>query len=693
MMLNYPTMQQYARVPTKENPIIPPPHPDDDDDGTSVYNNAEDFVEATIRRGRVKTDTRMSIMFTCCLMLFISMLAKQAVNHSTTVGSLGRAKNFSGLSCGFDEPVASLPFLYVPIDPADGKALKLMKHRSLCVARCPDETDVGAKAYLDVPDAAFVQDKSKSTILSLVHSVKSPVYVTKPFAGTLCYPDHPALLAQAEEVFEAQLALSGLRLVAGGLWMAAPLAVGAVLLATGVTWLTSLMLKGSGNVLVACWLALGALAAGLHGVKLLLAAASGFDHTAPWSYLLMGQQRNLVLVGCIMIIVSFTLVGWMLSNWRLLGQSLQLAEAVRQIMPAIPTASGLYLFLQLTASFTAFLSVFGFLMIQSTLNPTQLPTQLSLNPNGGVEVLPIEKDMTASWSSVGSTMMVWGTSVWMLEVLLTLCKYAVVFTGGVWYFSPIDSHNHRHSSANLPLFGLVLGLNQHLGSVALYSGFRWLSRPFRVLFLGQSLDKKEEDLRLPEEEREPSVKGEGLAQRFCEIIHSGVIYETVSSSRDVWAAFRVSQRRMTRALRMTNSMQHMAAATIGLPSLITWSVAGGVMIVTFTISNSILMELTSPSHPLPSALFFSTPIFSSLLIALIAGYVSSIPLVGYSALMDSLLYCVVEERCPHEQGDMSLLVTGPSNGKTQCPESLVDFFDALIANRENSRMSTTVSEE
>eukprot|EP01054_Gregarina_sp_Poly1_P010078 Gregarina_sp_Poly_1__10077@NODE_680_length_6809_cov_177_847375_g513_i0_p1_GENE_NODE_680_length_6809_cov_177_847375_g513_i0NODE_680_length_6809_cov_177_847375_g513_i0_p1_ORF_typecomplete_len556_score72_78Choline_transpo/PF04515_12/2_5e03Choline_transpo/PF04515_12/1_5e03Choline_transpo/PF04515_12/7_4e09_NODE_680_length_6809_cov_177_847375_g513_i036695336 len=541
-------MQQvpsYGAIPTTATDMsgfyAPPPEMVKETTSEEPGYDPDDYVEDSLYRGRRKTDTRVSLLFTSCLTLFIALMAKLLWTHASDVGSLGHARNYQGLACGYDAPVAALPLLFVPIDPADGKALRLLANRAMCVSRCPDQTDVGAKAYLDVPEVALMQDKSKSTMMSLLHSVRSPVYASRPFAGAICFPEHKGLAEQVQEVFESHLYLSGLRLVAGGLWMAAPLLVGSLLLCIGVTWLTLLLMKGNGNILLVFWLAAAALASFLHGSHLLVTATAGFsqlENQIPWLYLVAPQQRNCILVGIGLVLISLTIVGWTLSNWRLLSESLKLLETVRLLIPAIPAATGLNLLFQLTAAFTAFLGLFGFLMIQSKLDLADTPAAMSLNPNGGLRISPLERPSHSTWNTLWSTLVLLVACVWILEALSTLTKYAALYTGVVWYFSPIDHLGQRRTSANLPLFGLMLGLDSHLGSVALFSWFAWLSRPLRVLFLSSAPRISEtENPHLAEEEREPAVRGEGLAQRFSDIVHNGVICETVSSSRGIWPSF------------------------------------------------------------------------------------------------------------------------------------------------------------
>eukprot|EP01055_Gregarina_sp_Pseudo9_P000799 Gregarina_sp_Pseudo_9__798@NODE_150_length_3952_cov_42_171224_g137_i0_p1_GENE_NODE_150_length_3952_cov_42_171224_g137_i0NODE_150_length_3952_cov_42_171224_g137_i0_p1_ORF_typecomplete_len716_score173_58_NODE_150_length_3952_cov_42_171224_g137_i016183765 len=689
--------QQYMPLSTKDDLLTT--------EGGEVDYDPDDFVENTLYRGRKRTDRRISLLFTSCLTLFIAIIAKLLVTNASYIGSLGRPRNYQGLACGYDSSVASLPFLFVPLDPADGKALRLLPSRALCVSRCPDQTDVGAKAFLDIPEVSLMQDKGKAAMMSLLHSVRSPVYASKPFAGVFCLPEHKVLMTQVHDVFDSHLALFGTRLLAGGLWISAPLAVGALLLSVGVVWLTTLMLKGSGNVLMVFWLVAGALSSFIYGVQLLVMAITGFsqyDADAPWTYLVMPQQRNCVLVGFTLILASFLIVGWTLSNWKLLGQSLQLLETARSLMKTMPAATGLNLLLQIIAAFTAFLTVFGFLMIQGKLTYNDAPTTMSLNPNGGLALMPLERKSISGWSGLWSSTLLVVACVWVLESLFTLTKYATLYTGIVWYFSPIDHLGHRRTSANLPLFGMMLGLHSHLGSVALFSWFAWVSRPMRVLFLSSAprMQNNSLDSQLTEEERDPAVRGETLAHRFSDIIHNGVICETVANSRGIWPAFRTTRRRVNRSLAAQGSLQHLAASALSLPSLILWSIMSGVMMTTFAIASSVLVDLTSASHQAPSALFFSTPFISAAIISLIVGYVASIPLTSMTALMDSLLYCVVLEKGKAEPGDsLSLRPTNNINpysdgaelGKQQCPDILQDRLESM-AQQDNLRL-TTASDE
>eukprot|EP01056_Protomagalhaensia_sp_Gyna25_P000315 Protomagalhaensia_sp_Gyna_25__314@NODE_1148_length_2135_cov_35_900763_g912_i0_p1_GENE_NODE_1148_length_2135_cov_35_900763_g912_i0NODE_1148_length_2135_cov_35_900763_g912_i0_p1_ORF_typecomplete_len662_score90_56DAD/PF02109_16/1_6e03DAD/PF02109_16/0_09_NODE_1148_length_2135_cov_35_900763_g912_i0301988 len=643
----------YLPIPTNEPPL----------------EDVEDFVEASLYRHRFKTDRRLTLLFVAALVAFLWLVGGQILTRSARLGSLGHARNFKGLACGFDDPVSNLPSLYLPLDPSDGQALRLMDRRGLCVARCPDEKDVAAHAFLEVPEASLIQ--SKGSFLWVLHATRSPVYATLPSGGPLCQPLHPTLAPQANVAFATQVAR--LQVLAGGLWQALPLAAAALTLAVAAGWLTALLRREKGNVLVAVWLLVSTVTAGTHGCRLLLVATE----SSQW------------LVGFSLIVVSLIAAGWTVANWPSLSQAVRLAESVRPVLPLIPAASGLYLFLQVAAVLISALGLFGFLLLQAAppIQPTS--AHINLNPNGGAEILPLERAYTTSLTSTIASLYLLVTTIWLLESIITLTKYAAVYTGAMWYFTPLDGLGQRHTSVNLPLFGFLLGLDSHLGSVSGFSVWAWISRPLRFLFLTSAPRMQEEDPRLPDEEREPAVRGEGITQRFCDLIHNGVVQETVASSRSVWESFRVSRRRVTRSIRSPGSLHAAAASTLGLPSLITWSIVGGIIVVTFVVCHSVLIELTRATQQ-PFTALTGAPVFTAFVIAALVGYVVCVPFVGAGALLDSLLYCVIQSQGPKEDDDLEFM---DSVLKAECPKPLEDFLDLIIGERENAHTSTTASED
>lgn len=337
----------------------------------------------------VARDRWWALLFGVCI--FLSGLMTLRCVASGEVGSLSHPMNYQGLACGRDRAVAHLPNVYYPLSPRDGRQLKIWAERATCVARCPTETDVASKGYLAVSDSSVVQDKNKNAFMSVLHTVRTPLYATHPpNKDHLCLPQHPKLANQVHALYHRDNR-SGLRSLAADVLSQMPLAIGLSLLAILASQVLSYCVYGlplltsniaiCGSILQLACLSLYLLASPSPSPSppsQLSPAPNPFASTSPLASLLIGAA-------------SLALCAWFYTNRNFFSASTNdLLVRTSVLSSQAPSTKGTIAILQMCALIVGLGYMLATLILQSKTNRKAVPFQAKLDPNGGLQVMSLD---------------------------------------------------------------------------------------------------------------------------------------------------------------------------------------------------------------------------------------------------------------------------------------------------------------
>ncbi|EZG78263.1 putative transmembrane protein [Gregarina niphandrodes] len=340
--------------------------------GPAVYEKYSSGTESVDMSERVKSrcdQLSVILMIGCVVGLFYMLVSS---SFEGRIAALSHPLNYHGYACGWDGPVSHLPYVYYPLDPKDGSRLQLLTERPMCVERCPGEEDVAKKAYISISDARAVNVGKSLALVSLLHSVRSPLYATEANSGGYCVPKAGVLRSQLQaRVTRA----TWLRSVASTIVHTAPVCAAAAVVGCvlsyilGVGLVSNPRLFGSNSYLLAAGLL------GTHGLRVLL--------TYPRTQMLPA----LLCLGATAGLLSTHQVA------RLrIGRAERLLEGLADMLETRRKEAEMYVTAaQLLLLGVAYSVITAFCFSQTALDTSQAPMiDFTLDPNGGLRIQPLE---------------------------------------------------------------------------------------------------------------------------------------------------------------------------------------------------------------------------------------------------------------------------------------------------------------
>lgn len=664
-------VQQFQR--DEVFPSYDSPHPlTDNQEDYDDFNTDEIDVGLVQNMGRAEFSERKpfdkawTLFFGAAMLILGSILIKSTANGSSAY--LSHPINYQGLACGYSKPVKHLPVLYYPINPkgATSKQVNIMENRAVCLRRCPTQTDVDQKGFIPVSDNSVVQDKSKAVFISVLHTVRSPVYAAITQASHYCVPVNPELKTTVLNAISKRLTSNQLRQVATGLLNILPTAMGLTFMSIIASHILSSSLAKAQGVSAIC-LSIAIVCNLGYGVKLL------FTRSNP-------TGESIFVPGMTSIAVGIALIMWVAVNFDPFASACKVAQATYKCLDEMPKMQGLVLVLQLSAAVVGFISMIAFILLQSCLELDFTPLTTSLDPNGGVQFLPLERTLSNSYTLGIQSILIFLAVLWFFECLICLMKYMVAYTGILYYFTPEGEFQIRHLSSTIPMMAMKQALLYTSGSLAYLACIRWISRGVRLIFMTSAATRFDDSLTsddLSPAERHSKVRGKSTAHDVCDRVHNGIFTELAIASRSGVIAAKISESRLKK------NGNGSIAGLVGLTSLITWSTVICIGTVVYVSSSLIILAQNASESQFVTN---QSPFLTAAIITMLSCYVASINLIGLDIMADSLLYCTMVE------GDVWRLTSGTLLGHDggeiprSCPTPISELLETVESCR-NSELS------
>lgn len=379
------------------------------------------------------TDLGIGTLFK--VLIFVMVLVSVMAAIQGKRAHLGHLPDFEGSFCGVDHPVKGLPYIYYPLNPAISSPPTLMLDDGVCFAECPGIDKVGKP--VNVTLTQFEEDPLTAGQSALVvkYVVKSPIYATSVYAGSLCMPMDPMLqsslighLSKGSNQTKSTIAT----LYAG--WpailrdMSFALIASVLILHVALPSIPRLTIYAAATVSI-----IGPLLGGLSSIWWALAEAPNLPYKVADMYSLSLSSAG--YLGIFFLLIFLYNLASLSFNWPVIWEGVSAYKTVRGVLNDTGRTNSVVIVLILTSIAVLYYSTWSLGALASIVTH-QRQSEIGVS-EAQTGAFPVHLHVKSfSWHVVFFMLFTIALTFYLWRVLGTIARWAGSYIAIVWYYSP-----------------------------------------------------------------------------------------------------------------------------------------------------------------------------------------------------------------------------------------------------------------